>query len=128
MNPILAGALVGSLMGFAFDIWAIMWLVRSQSGLPEWLRAITHHPSRRFALLSVGLFAHACWTLVGVLLGTVLLGLAPEKLAFGTSIATITLLTGILLAMVKKRYAARGLPMLIAFAASFGGLLPLFAY
>lgn len=128
MNPILAGALVGSLMGLAFDIWAITWLVRSQSGLPEWLRAITHHPSRGFALLSVGLFIHACWTFAGMLLGIVLFVLDPEKMTFGTSVATTALVAGILVSIAKKRYVARGLPMLVAFAIFFGGLLPLLAY
>ena len=135
MNGPLVGLILGASAGIIFDIFLLVSLYQLKGSLPDSLLAIRSTIGTGRLMVPVTLFAHAIWTLLGVVLGFIYAwvesaggssGLGSSSLGFTILILVIAAAITATCLVWYRTYWVWVAPIPILLVGLFGWGLPIF--
>ncbi len=134
MTFVLAGVAAGLIMSTVFVGIAPIMLVVLAKDPPSFLRSILDRAPPIFITMNLAVLAYPTWTLFGAVVGLVYRavdsdgatgGLGSPNLGFTVGLLAVSILAAIPLALLMRRVALGFVALALAFAGSYGWLLPI---
>ena len=134
MTFVLAGVAAGLIMSTVFIGVAPIMLVVLAKDPPPFLRSILARAPPIFITMTLAVLAYPTWTLFGAVVGLIYRavdsdgaasGLGSPNLGFTVGFLVVSILAAIPLALLMRRVAIGFATLALAFAGSYGWLLPI---